>query len=147
MKKRIRQAALTDLIDITVRFGETDAMNIAWHGSYVKYLEDGRESFGKKYGIGYRDIFDNGYKAPIVEMKIEYKKSVTFGHKITVETRYINSEAAKIIFDYFIRDENKDIAATASTVQVFIDLNNELQLVCPEFYLKWKKEMNIDSFV
>ena len=37
--------------EIEIRFSEVDSMNIVWHGSYVLYLEDAREAFGKKYNL------------------------------------------------------------------------------------------------
>ena len=36
-------------IRFKIRFNETDPLGIVWHGHYITYLEDGRESFGKKY--------------------------------------------------------------------------------------------------
>ena len=46
-KNKIREAVLTDRKTITVRFSEVDAMQVVWHGEYIRYFEDGRESFGK----------------------------------------------------------------------------------------------------
>ena len=31
---------------IRVRFNETDPLGIVWHGNYISYFEEGRESFG-----------------------------------------------------------------------------------------------------
>ena len=58
---------------VTIRFNEVDSMGIVWHGSYVKYFEDGREAFGKEFGIGYLDIFGNGFYAPLVNLDFNYK--------------------------------------------------------------------------
>ena len=65
---------LTETIDINIRFSEVDSMDVVWHGSYPLYFEDAREAFGKKYGLGYMDIFKNGYFAPLVELNFQYKK-------------------------------------------------------------------------
>ena len=143
MKKKNREAALTHNTLVKVRFSEVDIMNIAWHGSYVKYLEDGREDFGTHFGISYMDIYKAKYKAPIVDIRMEYKHPVSFGDIITVETRYINCEAAKILFDYTIYNEKQEVVLTAYTVQIFLDENNELVLNNPEFYLRWKEKWNI----
>ena len=58
---------LIDRSEIKVRFGEVDSMGIVWHGNYVKYMEDGRESFGEKYGITYLDFFKNRVMSPVVK--------------------------------------------------------------------------------
>ena len=144
MKKNTAVSSLTHTTRSKIRFSEVDAMNIVWHGSYVKYLEDGREEFGVKFdGIGYQDIYRAGYKAPIVDLRIEYKKSVTIGEIIVIETRYISTEAAKIHFDYAIYNEQGEVVITASTIQVFLDEKNQLVLQNPDFYTEWKKKWNI----
>jgi acyl-CoA thioester hydrolase len=140
MKKEKRTPSLIHKTNVKVRFSEVDIMQIAWHGSYLKYLEDGREDFGTHYGIGYMDIYRAGYKAPIVSLHIDYKNPVAIGDSITVETRYIPCEAAKIQFDYIIYNHRGDTIAEASTTQVFLDLNNDLVLLNPAFYNQWKEK-------
>lgn len=120
-------------------------MHIVWHGNYAVYLEDGREAFGREFpGLGYEDIAASGYGAPIVEMQVEYKSPLRLGDSAVIETRYIASEAAKICFEYEIRRaDNGLLVATASTMQVFVDGNGELQLTCPRFYIEWKERWNV----
>lgn len=132
---------LTARTEIKVRFSETDAMGIVWHGNYAKFFEDGREHFGKEYGLDYMRICSEGYSTPIVEMNCRYRKSLKFGDRIIVETVYIPCEAAKILFSYTIyRACDNEIIATGSTVQVFLDESSELVLCNPEFYEKWKEK-------
>lgn len=144
MKKKntIREAALIDRKKIRIRFSEVDSMQVVWHGEYVRYFEDGRESFGEHFdGLKYIDYYNNGYMAPIVELDCQYKQALTFGEEAIIETRYIFTHAAKIIFDYTIyRASDNSIAATGSTTQVFIKSDTrELEINSPEFYLDWKK--------
>ena len=47
---------MTSTKEVLVRFNEVDSMSIVWHGNYVKYLEDGREDFGQKFGLSYLHI-------------------------------------------------------------------------------------------
>ena len=49
--------------EFEIRFSEVDSMSFVWNGSYPLYFEDAREAFGKKYGLGYLFIFDNGFYA------------------------------------------------------------------------------------
>lgn len=144
-RRQKREASLTDRIEVRVRFSEVDALQIVWHGEYVKYIEDGREAFGKRYGIGYMDMKDEGFAAPIVKLDLDYKLSLTFNEQAIVETRYIPCDAAKIQFDYTIfRKSDNAIIAEASTIQVFTHLETGvLELNNPDFYLKWKEQWNI----
>lgn len=146
---KMREAALTCRKEILVRFSDVDAMKVAWHGSYVAYLEDGREAFGIAFpkGLGYADYFESGYVAPVVNLNINYKQSLRCGDTAIVETRYIPVDGAKIIFDYIIyRKSDMAVMATAETTQVFTTYEGEMQFTCPEFYEQWKaKWLNKDE--
>lgn len=135
---------LKDIAEVKVRFGEVDSMGIVWHGNYVKYIEEGRESFGKKYGISYLDIYSHNYMAPVVNMNVDFKKQVQYGDILLVETEYIDSPAAKIIFNFKIfRKSDNELVATAQSTQVFIDLNREMVLYPPDFVIEWKKKVGL----
>lgn len=135
---------LKDSTEVKVRFGEVDSMGIVWHGNYVKYIEEGRESFGKKYGISYLDIYANNVMAPVVNMNIDFKKQVQYGDVLVIETEFINKVAAKFVFNYKIfRKSDKELVATAQSTQVFIDLNKEMILYPPNFVLEWKKKVGL----
>ena len=141
-RKKLRTPALVARQTITVRFSEVDAMNVVWHGSYVLYLEDGRENFGKQYGgLGYDDFFNNGFVTPVVNLNIDYKQSLHRGDRIVLETRYIATDAAKIIFEYIVyRESDMAVMATAETTQVFVSLDGEMQYASPDFYTQWKEK-------
>ncbi len=128
--------------EIKVRFSEVDSMGIVWHGNYVKYLEDAREAFGKKYGISYMDIYKNhGFMIPLVKLDIDYKNQLFYEDEIIVKTTLHDSPAAKIIFTYeMYRKSDKQLILTAETVQVFMNKNRELELNMPDFFKIWKEK-------
>lgn len=143
-QKRNHVAPLTNRTTMKVRFSEIDSMQIVWHGEYIRYFEDGRESFGENYGLDYMSIYQKGYMVPIVDLTCQFKQSLSFGEEAIIETRYIACEAAKIQFEYTIyRATDMNVVATGSTIQVFVNLNKELELINPPFYLEWKKQWNI----
>ena len=132
---------LTASKEFEVRFSEVDSMKIVWHGSYALYFEDAREAFGEKYGLQYLYIFGNGYYAPLVDLRFNYKKPLLYGQKARIEITYVNTPAAKIIFEYEIFDaEDNSLIATGNSVQVFLDKNYQLILSNPPFYEEWKKQ-------
>ncbi len=127
--------------EFEVRFSEVDSMNIVWHGSYALYFEDAREEFGKKYGLGYLDIFGNGYYAPLVDLRFSYKKPLIYGRKARIDIYFHNTEAAKIIFNYEIFDlEDGSLVASGSSIQVFLDKQYQLVWTNPDFYTEWKRK-------
>lgn len=135
---------LIDLKEILVRFSEVDSMRIVWHGNYLKYFEDGRESFGLKYNLGYLEVYKHNVMIPIVKVTCDYKRPLEYGDTAIVETRFIPTDAAKIVFEYTIyRNTIEEIAATGSTTQVFLTPQGELLLTNPEFYCGWKKKWGV----
>jgi acyl-CoA thioester hydrolase len=130
--------------EVVVRFNEVDSMGIVWHGSYATYFEDGREAFGKKYGIGYLDVFGQGYFVPLVNLEFSFKKPLVYGDIAVVKTTFINTDAAKILFEYqILNKETGDLIATGKSVQVFLDQKYQLVLFCPDFYLDWKRKVGL----
>ena len=132
---------LTDRKEVIVRFGEVDSMRIVWHGNYLKYFEDGRESFGAKYNLGYLDVYKHNVMIPIVKISCEYKKPLEYGDTAIIETTFIDSEAAKILFEYKIfRKSDDELVATGNSMQVFLTPERELLLTAPSFFVEWKKK-------
>ncbi|MEJ2594723.1 MAG: acyl-CoA thioesterase [bacterium] len=138
--------SLIDRTEVKVRFGEVDSMGIIWHGNYVKYLEEGRESFGGRYGISYLDIYKHDVMTPVVSLEIDYKKQVGYGDILIIETEYIDQEAAKILFRYRIfRKSDGELVSTAQSVQVFINMDREMLYYPPPFVMEWKKKVGLIS--
>ena len=135
---------LTNRTTTLIRFCEVDSIGIVWHGNYVKYLEDGREAFGREFGLGYFDVYKFGLLIPVVKLEVEYKLSVKYGEKILIETSFVDDEAAKIVFDYTIyRESDNAVVLSARTVQVFVNESGVLELTNPGFYLNWKKRVGL----
>ena len=130
--------------EIEVRYSDADPMGVVWHGNYIKYFEDGREAFGKKYGLSYLNIYRKKFMVPLVDIKCEFKKPLRYGDKAIIETRFIDSPVAKVIFEYSIyRSKDKELAAAGSSTQVFLNDKGELHLTIPEFFSEWKRKYGL----
>lgn len=127
-----------------VRFSEVDSLGIVWHGNYLKYFEDARLSFGEKYGFEYMDIFKNGFLAPLVEIKCNYKSVLRYRDRIIIEIAYVNCDAMKLLFEYKVmKADTLEVAATGSSIQVLLDKKGGLVLTVPHFIKKWKKKWKL----
>jgi len=136
--------SLIDKVETLVRFSDVDSLSVVWHGHYVKFMEDGRESFGNKYGLHYLDFIANNLVTPIVSIELEYKKFLKYGDSVIIETKYVDSDASKVKFEYVMtRKSDSEIVATGKSVQVFLDTRGELILSTPDFFLDWKKKWGI----
>lgn len=137
---------LSEKININVRFSEVDSLFIVWHGHYLKYFEDAREAFGRKYGLGYLEMFNHGYVTPIVNIHCEYKAPLAYGDTAVVEVTYRDTKAARIEMDYIITNAKSGVLlATGYSTQVFLDRTKlELQLIMPPFFEEWKNKWGLE---
>lgn len=126
-----------------IRFEEVDPLFIVWHGRYPSYLEDGRAAFGEKYGLTYLDMYREQFMAPIAALHIDYIEPLALAEEITIKARLHWTEALKLNFSYQIINEKKRVAATAYTVQIFMNFDREVLLARPpyieDFCRKWKE--------
>lgn len=132
---------LTNRTTVRVRFSEVDSLRIVWHGHFIKYFEDGREAFGEQYGFGYREFYKQKLITPIVDISCQYKKHLVYGDDIIIETGFVDTDAAKIIFEYKIfKKKDNSLVASGKSIQVFLSTDGELMLINPDFFIDWKKK-------
>lgn len=134
------------VIQRQVRFEEVDPLGIVWHGRYPSYFEDGRVNLGHRYGIGYMDMKRHNIAAPIKQMHMDYIQPLSFGDTAHIETLLHYNEAARLNYEFIIRNCAGDITTTGYTVQLFVDIDQELLMTPPDFYadlLKRWKERNL----
>lgn len=136
---------LTFNSEVRVRFNETDALGIVWHGNYIKYFEDAREAFGREFNLSYLSIKDEGFSTPIVETQLFHKLPLKYGDVCTIEAKFIDNDAAKITFMFKVFNEENKVVCTGKSVQVFVDENGDLSLNLPEFFVKWKESMKFKT--
>ncbi len=131
---------LINKTEIHVRFSEIDSLGILWHGHYIKYFEDGREAFGKAFNLGYMDVYAQGFSMPVVKVECNYKNPIRYRDRVMVETTFVDSPAAKILFEYRIfNPDTGQTLATGSSQQVFLTKELQLYLTLPDFFVAWKE--------
>ena len=110
------------------------------------FRSDAREAFGAKYNLEYLMMYGKGFFEPIVELTFKYKQPLIYGMKPEITIIYRPCDAAKIIFDYEIRDtETGEVMVTGHSVQVFMDAkSHQLVLTCPDFYEEWKQRWGVN---
>ena len=136
------KSELKSCTTIKVRFNEADSLGIVWHGHYIRYFEDGREDFGTTHGLGYLDVYKQGFVTPIVSVECDFKRPLKYGDFVIVETTFIACVAAKMKFTYrLFNAATNELVAAGSSVQVFLEKDClTLQLTNPAFFEAWKKQ-------
>ena len=125
---------LSHSVRVTVRFGHSDLLRIVWHGNYVQWLEDARQSLGTAIGLGYEDLVRERYAAPIVDMQLKYKRPARYGDKLDVKATLHWAEVPKLRHTYEVRRaEDNELLTTAETTQVLLTPEGDLALNFPPF--------------
>ncbi len=135
-------AVLEDVCRVPVRFSEIDSMRRVWHGSYLAYLEDGRESFGRRWpGIGYADMERAGIYAPVYDVRIRYLAPLSINDVAVVHTGYVHHPGARLDYVYKVfRESDSVLCAEASTTQLFIGPDGQLLTDSPDYYREWQEK-------
>lgn len=134
---------LSVTVERQVRFEEVDPLNIVWHGRYPSFFEDARVAFGEKFGIGYMDCYAQGILTPIKKMHLDYFRPLRFQERFTIEGILHWSAAARLNFEFIIRNQAQEIATTGYTVQMLLDPGMNIMLIPPpfvqDFLDRWEK--------
>ncbi|MFC1884062.1 acyl-CoA thioesterase [Thermodesulfobacteriota bacterium] len=120
-----------------VRFEEVDAVGIVWHGRYSTYFEDARTVLGDKYGVGYMDFLRNETLVPIKRLHIDYSIPLVYKEEMTIEAIMHWSEAARINYEFIIKNSEGQVTTTGYTIQMMLDPNKKIRMIPPPFYKKF----------
>ena len=119
-------------IDISPAFHEIDMMEVVWHGHYVKYLEQARDTLLARLGYDYPAMRASGYAWPVVDMRLKYVAPARFGQPVRVRAEIVEWEN-RLRIAYRIHDIGSgDKLHEASTIQMAVDMaTGEACFVCP----------------
>ena len=106
---------------IRVRYGETDAMGVVYHGSYPLYYEEARTEMLRSIGLSYAELERQGTMMPVVDMHIKYVASAFYDDLLTVRVSIKDLPTARIVFHYEVINERQQVVNQAEVTLVFVD--------------------------
>ncbi len=71
-------------VQIEIPFHDVDAMNIVWHGHYLKYFEIARCELLDQFDYNYGQMKASGYAWPVIESHVRYVQGIEFQQNIRV---------------------------------------------------------------
>lgn len=105
---------------VTVRYVETDMMGVVYHGNYLPWFEVGRTTLLKELGLPYRQLEEEGFRLPVLEVSARYLRPAVYDDTVTIVTRLHDRPLLRIRLDYEVR-RGDELLATGHTVHAFID--------------------------
>lgn len=113
-----------------INYYETDKMGIVHHANYLHYLEESRINFLDSNSLSYALLESKGIYSPTSKISISYKKPVTYGDVIEVETYLAEVSPVRFIFKYVIKNQKTgELVAEASSEHCFADKDGRLLIL------------------
>ena len=111
-------------VEIEIPFHDIDAMSVAWHGHYMKYLELVRCELLDKIDYNYPQMRESGYAWPVIDVRIRYAYPLQFQQKVRIKAELVEWEN-RLKVKYIIEDVETGRRLTkAYTVQVAVDMES-----------------------
>lgn len=107
-------------INVQVRYAETDMMGVVYHGNYLPWFEVGRTTLLKENGVSYRQLEEEGYRLPVLEVGVKYQRPAVYDDTVTIITRLLELPALRIHLEYEVR-RGEELLATGFTTHAFIN--------------------------
>lgn len=134
---------------IEIRYAETDQMGVVYHANYIIWLEVGRAQLLKDIGFSYHGLEEAGYVSPVLDISIQYKKSLRYGQTATVRTWLKEHGKLRTTYAYEICHEDGSVAATAESVHTLLRKDNfrpvALSKVDPAWDAKYKEIAHVQA--
>ena len=131
---------MEDEIEFYVRYSETDQMSFVYHGNYVKYFEMGRIAWLNKLGFSYKKMEEDDILLPVIDLKINFKKSAQFDDKLTLITKLISIPSYMIEFEYKIKRDGS-LISSGYTKLIFLNSKTNKPMRCPDQIIKALKKV------
>ncbi|MFG0637753.1 acyl-CoA thioesterase [Acinetobacter soli] len=110
---------------IEVPFHDVDAMNVVWHGYYLKYFEIARCKLLDQFDYNYRQMQASGYLWPVIESHVKYVQCIQFQQKIRVRA-ILKEWETRLKIEYVIFDNETGQRLTKGyTTQVAVDIQSK----------------------
>ena len=114
---------------IQVRYAETDAQRVVYHGNYIIWFEVGRTAYCERAGYPYPRMEAEGSFITVTEARVRYRRSVRYGDTVVVRARMTGLKSRGCTFAYEIVLPGGGLAAEGETQHLFLDAAGRPRLV------------------
>jgi acyl-CoA thioester hydrolase len=121
-------------ITLEVRWRDVDALDHVNNAVYFNYLEQARLHYMRELGFLPPNSTDVG--VIIAEATCQFKSPLKLGEQVTIRARVSEFRRSSFIFEYRIEGEDGRLAATAQTVQVCYDYEDQHPSPIPD---EWRE--------
>ncbi|QYM79941.1 acyl-CoA thioesterase [Horticoccus luteus] len=124
---------------VTVRYAETDMMGVVYHANYLPWFEVARTHLLKEHGMPYRQLEQDGFRLPVLEVNARYLRPAVYDDTVTLVVTLREKPLLRIRLEYEVF-RGEELLATGYTVHAFIDLTGR-PVRPPAQFTQWTNEI------
>jgi len=117
---------------VKVRYAETDAQGVVYHGSYVVWFEVGRTEYCEAAGYPYPRMEAEGVQIVVVDLSARFRRPARYGDVVRVATRLATIRSRGCTFAYRVLLPDGRLAVEGETVHVFVDASAGRTIAAPD---------------
>lgn len=123
--------------ETVIEFFDVDAMQVVWHGNYLRYFETGRRALLEKIDYYYYEMVKTNYMFPVIDVSVKYINPLRFLNRIIIKSILMEYEN-RLKIKYEIRNAETGVLATkgVSTQMAFDMRTGETCFVCPKLLIE-----------
>jgi len=115
-------------VETRVRFAETDAMGVTYHGNYLPWFEMARVALLDQLGCPYRELEKQGYLLPVLDTGLTYHRPSRFDDRVRITVTLAEKPKARLKLTYQV-ERDGELLVEGFTVHAFV--NREFKAVRP----------------
>jgi acyl-CoA thioester hydrolase len=123
---------IENVVELRVRYAETDQMAYVYYGNYASYFEVGRVETFRKIGFSYKELEQAGVMMPVLEYKTKYLKPAKYDDLLTIKVWVKEKPGVRIRFEYEVYNEQNVLLTLAETTLVFVNSETGKPCFLPE---------------
>lgn len=123
--------ATTAVLDVEVRYAESDQMGVVHHSNYVVWFEIARTRLCATTGWHYADIERLGYFLMVTGVEARFRRPARYGETVQVACRIARLGSRGITFAYEVRRDG-EILATGTTEHIWVEVAGNRPCRTPE---------------
>ena len=115
------------MLELTVRFVETDGMGIVHHSNYLVWFEAARVHWMDVAGVPYAEVAAGGNHFAVTSACVEYRAPARFGDTVRITVSLTHLRSRQVRFDYSIENAaGGALLATGHTEHISVDLSGHM---------------------
>ena len=118
--------------EVKVRYAETDAQGVVYHGSYVVWFEVGRTEYCDAAGYPYARMEAEGVNIVVSDLAARFRRPTRYGDTVRVSTRLAALRSRGCTFAYRITLPDGGVAVEGETIHLFVDRASGRPTAVPE---------------